>query len=267
MQNDQKKGRQKAVIIMPTYNEAETVPLMIDHLTEKTFPAIKNWEMEILIVDSNSPDGTAELVQKIMGTHPNVHLLKEQVREGLGAAYVKGFKYSIEKLKADVIFEFDADFQHPPETIPVMLKKIEEGYDYVLGSRMIAGGSDSENRKILRRALTVYGALVARLLLFFPYSHFYKITDPTTGLKATRVKGFANRLNLDPDHLFSKKFGYKLQLLSETIYLGAKYTEIPLQFRRRLAGSSKFVLSTIFETLYACLMTAFTGIFHNSRKV
>jgi dolichol-phosphate mannosyltransferase len=84
---------------------------------------------------------------------------------------------------------------------------------------------------------------------------FWQVTDTTTGLKATRVKGFMNKLNLDPNHLHSKKFGYKIQLLSETLHLGAKYKEIPLAFDDRYAGVSKFESTTMFEVLLACIKT------------
>ncbi|MFA5750238.1 MAG: glycosyltransferase, partial [Candidatus Shapirobacteria bacterium] len=131
------------VIVIPTYNEADNIGRMIEYLNTKTFVDIKNkinyltddWQMKILVVDGNSPDGTGKVVEKEAKKYDNTFLLTETSKDGIGAAYLKGFKYAIDKLNADFVFEFDGDFQHPPETIPVMLKAIEEGYDYVIGSR------------------------------------------------------------------------------------------------------------------------------------
>lgn len=239
---------QTAVIVIPTYNEADNIGRMIEYLTSKTFPYIKakkgslnyDWQMHILVVDGNSPDGTGDVVKKYSDKLKNVHLYTETSKDGIGAAYLKGFKYAKDKLKADFVFEFDGDFQHPPETIPQMLKKMEQGFDYVIGSRKIKGGSNPKGWGFKRVFFSEVGGFTARFMMFFPFKNFFKVTDPTTGLKVTRVKGFIDQMNLDDfDHLLSKSFGYKLQLLFETIKMGAKYTEIPLNFQVRNAGESK----------------------------
>ena len=241
---------QTAVIVIPTYNEAENIGKMIEYLNEKTFPKIENdsagWRMEILVVDGNSPDGTGKVVEKLSQKYKNTHLLTETSKDGIGAAYLKGFRYAIDKLKADFVFEFDADFQHPPETIPVMLKAMEEGYDYVIGSRKIKGGSNPKGWGFKRVFFSEVGGFVARFMMFFPFKNFFRVTDPTTGLKVTRVKGFIDKMNLDwkDGHLLTKSFGYKLQLLFETLKMGAKFKEIPLQFHVRDAGESKIEAKT-----------------------
>jgi len=170
---------------------------------------------------------------------------------GIGSAYVKGFKHAIDKLGADVLIEFDGDFQHPPETIPVMLSEIDGGADYVLGSRKIAGGSNPKGWGFKRVFFSEFGGLVARFVLFFPTKMFFKVTDPTTGLKASRVKGFVEKM--DMDHLYSKKFGYKLEFLYKMIKLGAKVKEIPLKFQIRKEGESKIAPDTakdIFRSVF-----------------
>jgi len=246
--------KQIAVVIIPTYNEAENIGRLTDELCTKTFPSINDWQMKLLIVDGKSPDGTAEVVKKKKDHYVCLHLLEEKQRNGLGAAYLEGFKYAMNILQADVVIEFDGDFQHPPETIGELLEKINGGYDYVVGSRNIPGGSEIE-RGLFRHLLTSFGGFLARFILFFPSSKFWQVTDATTGLKATRVQGFVNELNLNSEHLKSKKFGYKVQLLSETLALNARYAEIPLQFQNRAAGMSKFEMSTIGEILMACMRT------------
>jgi dolichol-phosphate mannosyltransferase len=246
------KSNSTAVIVIPTYNEADNIGEMIDFLNDKTFLDIKNktnglirnWDMKILVVDGNSPDGTGKVVEEKSKKYSNVFLYTETSKDGIGAAYLKGFKYAMDNLKADFIFEFDGDFQHPPETIPLMLREIENGYDYIIGSRKIKGGSNPKGWGFKRLFYSEVGGLVARLIMFFPFKNFWRVTDPTTGLKVTRVNGFADKLDMNFDHLYTKSFGYKLQLLFETLRLGAKYKEIPLNFHVRNAGESKIETNT-----------------------
>ncbi len=238
---------QTAVIVIPTYNEADNIGRMIDHLCTKTFKDIKakkglsqNWTMKILVVDGNSPDGTGKIVEKKAQKYPHVYLYTETSKDGIGAAYLKGFNYAIKKLKADFIFEFDGDYQHPPATIPIILRYLEEGFDHVIGSRKIEGGSNPKGWGFKRLFFSEVGGLAARFIMFFPFKRFWQVTDPTTGLKATRVKGFVDQMDMNYNrHLLTKSFGYKLQLLYEILKMGAKFKEIPLQFKVRNAGQSK----------------------------
>jgi len=248
--------RENAVIVIPTYNEADNIGKMIEYLNSKTFPSLdKKWNMKILVVDDNSPDGTAKIVEDKSKKYDTVFLLKREAKTGLGSAYLDGFKYAMEKLSADYVFEFDADFQHPPETIPSMLEAMDQGYDYVIGSRKIKGGAEPQGRDFMRMMMTELGGFTARFILFFPFKHFWDVTDPTTGLKVTRVKGFADHLDLTYQHLYSRKFGYKVQLLSETLGLGAKFKEVPLKFANREEGQSKFEPDTSKEILLSCIKT------------
>jgi len=242
--------KQIAVVVIPTYNEAETIGKMIDYLFTKTFPPIKNWDCKLLIVDDTSPDGTYKIVQEMQKKYKNLHLYLNPKKMGIGYAYVVGFKRAMKKLAADVIIEFDADFQHPPETIPMMLREIDRGADYVLGSRKVEGGSNPEGWGFKRVFFSEVGGLVARFVLFFPFKKFFQITDPTTGLKASRVKGFVDQM--DMDNLYSLKFGYKLEFLHKMVKLGAKVKEIPLKFGLRKMGESKISPNTakdVFRTV------------------
>ena len=245
------KKKQIAVVVIPTYNEADGIGKMIDHLFKKTFPTVDNWVCKLLIVDDTSPDGTYKIVQKYQKKYDNLHLYLNKEKAGIGGAYVKGFKYAMKELKADAIIEFDADFQHPPKNIPIMLKKIDEGYDYIIGSRKVKGGSNPKGWGFKRVFFSEVGGLVARFVLFFPFKNFFKITDPTTGLKASRVKGFVDKM--DMDNLYSKQFGYKLEFLYQMVGLGAKVTEIPLQFGLRTVGESKISGNTakdVFRSVF-----------------
>ncbi len=254
-----KKRKNLAVVIVPTYNESENIGLLIDVFYERIFPVIDSWDLCILVIDANSPDGTASIVSKKIEEHNDnrIFLKIEENKCGIGAAYITGFSIAKDDLRADAVIEFDADFQHPPETVITLISKLDEGYDYVIGSRKIIGGSEPLGRNKFRRFFTDFGGFVARLILFFPGDGFWHVTDPTTGLKITRVKGALDRLELDQKHLYSRGFGYKVQLLSETIATGARYAEIPLKFENRLAGISKFEISTVADIIVSCIKTRF----------
>jgi dolichol-phosphate mannosyltransferase len=241
------RPRQSAVVIIPTYNEADSICALIDALFEAAAPLAARWEVRVLVVDGDSPDGTAQAVRAASQRHPRLDLLVEAQKAGIGAAYLAGFERAMRLLSADVVVEFDGDFQHPPETLPLMLQAIDEGYDYVLGSRAIAGGSYPPGWSLYRNLLSRGGGFVARVLLFFPGRAFLRVTDPTTGLKATRVRGVLDRVDLA--QIRSKGFGYKLELLYHLVKQGARVKEIPLRFQPRRVGESKITRQTPGEIL------------------
>ncbi len=118
-----------AVIVIPTYNEADSIGKMLEYLFEKTFPSIKDWKMKVLICDDTSPDGTYKVIQSYQKKYKDLDLSLTKQKAGIGGAYVRGFKYAMKELEADVVIEMDADFQHPPEAIPVLLAEIDRGAD------------------------------------------------------------------------------------------------------------------------------------------
>lgn len=229
----------KTVVILPTYNEAENISPLIDILEEE-FKLIPH-PIQILVVDDDSPDGTADIVREKIGQYGNIELLIGQ-KEGLGAAYIRGMKYAMEKMGAEVVIEMDADFQHDPKDIKRLTLAIDQGCDYVLGSRFIAGGSIPKEWSLKRKFLSVLGNLFTRLVL-----GLWQIHDFTTGFKASRVRGFLDRINLD--QVFSKSYAYKIHLLYQMIGLGARVKEVPIQFAPREKGSSKMDLEDFLESL------------------
>jgi dolichol-phosphate mannosyltransferase len=183
--------------------------------------------------------------------YENLFLLVEKQKEGLGAAYLKGFKMGMDELGADVLFEFDGDFQHPPDMIPLMLEQIENGADFVLGSRSVKGGSIPRGWGLKRYLYSVLGRMIIRILLFFPTKNFFRVTDPKTGLRATRVRGFID--HLDSEFRYSKKFGYSLETLYQLVKLNARIVEVPLKFGLRIGGESKLETQTardVFRTAF-----------------
>lgn len=240
-----------AVIVIPTYNEAGSVGTLLKELVRDVLPAV-SWDCRVLVVDGNSPDGTAEIVREVTRECPKVHLIVEEKKEGLGAAYFKGFRHAVEVLNAAAIVEFDGDLQHPPAAIPRLLEELDAGADLVLGSRKREGGSYPRGWSLLRRFFSTVGGLASRILLFFPSKAFREVTDPTTGLKATRVD--ERFLSLDFQSFLSSGFAYKLEMLSRLIRAGARVREIPLQFRLREAGELKLEGQAPWEILRACVL-------------
>ncbi len=231
----------KVVIIIPTYNERKNTGKMIDTLAG-IFAGIKNHDMQLLYVDGNSPDGTADVVKEKQKKYSWLHLLVETKKEGLGRAYAKAMTYAIKELQADYLMEFDSDFQHPPADIPRLVAEIDNGYDYIIGSRYIPGGSIPKTWGFNRKFLSRVGNLVARICLILPGIH-----DVTGGFKLARVKGFMDEF--DFDKLLSKSFAYKIHLLFYMVQKGAKVKEVPFAFGARTAGESKIIKNEMQETL------------------
>ncbi|MFH1565834.1 MAG: glycosyltransferase family 2 protein [bacterium] len=227
-------------IVIPTYNEKDNIGPLIEEL-QNVFKKIKGFNMNVLVVDDNSPDGTSDIVRLKMKKYKNIKLLIGE-KNGLGDAYIRGFKYAMKELKADVVFEMDADFQHNPNDIPRFLEKINEGYDYVLGSRYVKGGSIPKDWGIHRKILSFFGSWFARLVLGAK-----EVKDYTTGYKATRVKGYLDKI--DFSNIISKSFAYKIQLLYEMLCLKAKTIEIPINFAARTKQNSKSSSKEFFESL------------------
>lgn len=229
----------KVVVIIPTYNEKDNIEKLIPLLEEKVFKEVKNSDVEILVADDNSPDGTADVVRGFMKKWKNISLTTGE-KEGLGAAYVRAMKYAMDKMKADAVIEFDADFQHDPEVIPRLIEEAEKGADYVIGSRYIKGGSIPKEWAFYRKFISFFGSLFARIVLFT-----FNIHDMTSGVKLTKTE-YLRRVDLD--NLYSKDYAYKIQILYEVVKLGAKVKEVPVIFSERENGSSKLTRKDLFES-------------------
>lgn len=237
----------KVVIVMPTFNEAENIGPMIDELVGKEFPQITNADMQLLVVDASSPDGTSEVVKEKMKKYQRVHLLTKE-KGGLGADYVAGFKYAKEKLSADAVMEMDADFQHPPRFVKPMVEAYLNGADYVIGSRYIPGGSVPKEWALFRKAVSFFGNLFIRIVLVKP-----KLHDLTTGFRLTKVKGVLDKIDLD--HLMEpRRFAYKVDLLYQSVKNAKKVTEVPLQFAPRTKEQSKFDTKEMISTFKVAII-------------
>ncbi|GIW69559.1 MAG: glycosyl transferase [Patescibacteria group bacterium] len=231
----------KIVVVIPTYNEVENIGRLCDALQQE-FLQRPDHEFHILVVEGNSPDGTAQVVREKMKVYPNVHLLMEKKKAGLGAAYVYGFKEAMNSLQADVIVEMDADFQHDPKDLPRLVDEIGNGYDYVIGSRFARGGSIPKEWAFKRKLFSIGGNMFSKFVL-----GIFNVNDFTSGFKASRVKGFVDHLPLDS--ILSQGFAYKIDLLFRMHRLGAKIKEVPIKFGIRDRGDSKMENNNLMDSL------------------
>lgn len=222
----------KVVIIMPTWNEVGNIMEMVKVLTDEEFPKI-NADMQLLVVDNHSTDGTVEAVEEASKKHANVHIIQQE-KSGLGWAYVTGMRYAMEKLDADAIMEMDADFQHPPRFVKPMVDAFLNGATYVIGSRYIKGGSVPKEWATSRKAVSYFGNLFIRICLLN-----FKIHDLTTGFRLTKVKGVLDHIKLEELHNLDR-FSHKVDLLYQSLKLSKNTVEVPLEFASRTREKSKF---------------------------
>jgi dolichol-phosphate mannosyltransferase len=230
-----------AVIVLPTYNEAGNIEKVVTQIFEiaKGKP---NWDIQILVNDSSSKDGTADIVKKLQKTHKKLHLL-ETKKEGLGKAYTQGFRYAVEKLNAFVVMEMDADQQAEPKEIPNYLSEIEKGADFVTGTRYSKGGSIPSNWGFHRKFLSVVGNWIIRL-------GFMKlaVSDWTLGYRA--IKAWVIK---DADAHMENYLGYVFQiaLLDYAIKKNAIIREVPIHFQERTSGESKISYGSYILDIFA----------------
>ena len=231
----------KIVVVIPTYNERQNIAATIDGI-EAIIPKLgQGHQLEILVIDDNSPDETAEAVKDKGRQYGNVKLLPNQDKQGLGAAYIKAFKYAMAKLGAEAVFEYDADGSHQPQYLPGMIKELANGADVVVGSRYVPGGSMPDNWGWNRKLVSYFGNFIARSVLWT-----WQYKDITSGFRLTRTK-WLNQVDLD--NLLSKQFAYKIHLYYALHRLGAKIVEFPIDFIDRSKGKSKFPRNNILDSL------------------
>ncbi len=240
-----------AVVVMPTFNEAGNVRWLVPRVLDVLEGA--GWRVLVLIVDDNSPDGTAEVAEGIARSRGGVEVLRRPGKLGIGSAYVDGFRRVLEEHDwAEYVCEMDADGSHPPRTLLEMLEAAEEsGADVVVGSRYIPGGEWVE--KSLKRIIISRGAnLLARIATGM------HVRDATSGFRVIR----ANALRKIMDKLTELKSGYvfQVQLLYELYRSGCRIIEYPLKFMPRRSGVSKLGGGEITAYASWCLKTMFRRI-------
>jgi dolichol-phosphate mannosyltransferase len=220
----------RVLVVIPTYNEADNV----EPIVKRTRTAVP--EVDVLIADDNSPDGTGELADKLAAADDQVHVLHRPGKQGLGMAYRAGFAWAIEH-GFDVICEMDADGSHQPEQLPDLLRALREA-DLVIGTRWIPGGR-VENWSPLRKVWSRCSNFYARLILGIP------LHDATGGFRAfrrTTLEGVAL------DDVESQGYCFQIDLAWRAIRAGYFVDEVPIVFRERERGASKMDLKVMFES-------------------
>ena len=226
-------------LILPTYNERENVKTLVAAI-EGVFKNLDHYVLTIIVVDDNSPDGTAQVVRDLAREYKNITLLSKK-KEGLGAAYIFGINYALKHLDPDIFIQIDADWQHNPLLLPDFFKKMETGCDMVIGSRYISGGSIPGNWGLHRKIYSIVGNTVVRFGLGRLSPH-----DWTSGYRMYGRQVFEKVKNgLD------KYSGYTFQVafLNKTMLAGFKVGEVPLQFADRVHGKSKIAPLSYIKNL------------------
>ena len=231
--NDRKiNGENKALIIFPTYNERENIEKIV-HAVLPLDPRIN-----VLIVDDNSPDGTGEIADRMSAENERVNVLHRTAKEGLGRAYIAGFKWALER-QFDYIFEMDADFSHSPQYLRDFLREIEE-YDLVIGSRYISG-VNVINWPMGRLLLSYYANVYTRIVTGLP------LRDGTGGFKCFRRKVLET---IDLDAVRSNGYAFQIELSMRAWKKGFRLKEIPIIFTDRVHGTSKMSKRIVREAIW-----------------
>lgn len=232
----------KFLVVIPTYNEIENIRSLL--------PAVLavSPELEILVVDDSSPDGTAKAVEQIGATEKRVHLLLRAKKEGLGRAYIAGFQWGIAK-GYDAIIEMDADFSHRPEDLGKILQSLRNGKDFAVGSRYVPGGA-TVNWGLSRKLISRGGSFYARTILGFP------LRDWTGGFNGwTR----ATLAKIELSKVLSNGYSFQIELKYRALKAGCKGEEIPIVFEDRRVGQSKMSGKIVLEAFRRVWLFRFGG--------
>ncbi|HEV7639638.1 MAG TPA: polyprenol monophosphomannose synthase [Gaiellaceae bacterium] len=224
----------RATVCLPTYNERENLPRMVDALR-----GVLREGDRVLVIDDNSPDGTGAIADALAAEHPFVDVLHRQEKEGLGRAYVAGFHRALGD-GAELVLEMDCDFSHDPADVARLIEAAENGADLVLGSRYVPGGSTRNwglARRLISRGGSVYTALFLRM----------GVKDPTGGFKCFR-RPVLERLDLDA--ITPRGYAFQIETTYRVKQAGFTVVEIPITFVDREVGQSKMSRSVVLEAIW-----------------
>jgi dolichol-phosphate mannosyltransferase len=228
-------------LILPTYNEAPNIEALVASV-RNVLPSSRR----ILIVDDSSPDGTGEIADRLAAEHEDIEVLHRPVKQGLGPAYLAGFRRALDG-GADLVLEMDSDFSHDPAYLPRLLDAARNA-DLVLGSRYVPGGGVSEWGP-LRRAISRGGSAYARVVLGVP------IRDLTGGFKCFRREVLEA---IDLDSVDSRGYAFQVETTYRAIRAGFRVVEVPIVFRERRVGASKMSRAIIAEAVWRVPTLRFT---------
>lgn len=245
----------KIWVVLPTYNEAENLPLMVHTLLHlkierqpqlatsshrATPPTCDCSSISTLVVDDNSPDGTGKLADRLALEHPaQLHVIHRPGKLGLGSAYLQGFTFALDH-GADVVVEMDADFSHSPSDLPSMIALLKE-YDVVVGSRWCPGGRLDEKWELWRYLLSKYANVYARLATGL------HVRDTTAGFKVFRAEALRR---VPYQRMRSNGYAFQIEMATACQRAGLRVTEFPIYFEERVRGRSKMTVGIILDAVW-----------------
>ena len=224
---------ERALVIIPTYNEMNNLQLIVPQVLEQ------DHRLEVLVVDDNSPDGTGRVADEIAGRNPRVHVLHRPEKQGLGTAYLAGFRWALER-DYFCVLEMDADFSHDPKHLPQFLAAIEDA-DLVLGSRYLGGRVTVVNWPMPRLLLSYFANIYARIVTGV------RLGDATGGFKCFRRRVLQG---IDLDLVRSNGYAFQIEMSARAARRGFRIVEIPIVFVDRTDGVSKMSRAIVWEAVW-----------------
>jgi len=238
------------IVIIPTYKEKENIEAIIKSISSL------NTSFDILIIDDNSPDGTAGIVKNMQLTFPNLHIVERPGKMGLGTAYVAGFKWALEN-GYDYIYEMDADFSHDPRDLERLFKACkDEGADVAIGSRYISG-VNVVNWPLARVIMSYTASIYVRIITGM------RVMDTTAGFMCYKREVLEN---IKPEHIRSVGYGFQIEMKFSAWKLGYKIVEVPIVFTDRKLGASKMTGGIFNEALWGVLKMKGRSMFTKYQK-
>lgn len=223
----------RVLVIIPTYNEAENLPRIVPRVLEQCEG------IDVLVVDDASPDGTGDIADRLAEEDPRVRVLHRPGKEGLGRAYLAGFRMGLEE-GYDVIFEMDADFSHPPDSLPGLIAKLD-GADVVIGSRYVEGRVTVVNWPMSRLLISYFGSIYARAITGMP------VRDGTGGFNGWKREVLEE---VDLERVQSNGYAFQIELKFRAWKAGFRLVESPILFTERDTGSSKMSKRIVREAVW-----------------
>lgn len=223
----------RILVIIPTYDEAENLPRIVPRVLEQ------DARIDVLVVDDASPDGTGEIADRLAEAEPRIHVLHRQGKEGLGRAYLAGFRYGLEH-GYDILFEMDADFSHPPDALPGLIEKFQDA-DVVIGSRYVDGRVTVVNWPMSRLLISYFGSRYARIITGMP------VRDGTGGFNGWKREVLER---VDLDRVQSNGYAFQIELKFRAFRAGFRLVESPILFTERDTGESKMSKRIVREAVW-----------------
>ncbi|MGD9401926.1 MAG: polyprenol monophosphomannose synthase [bacterium] len=232
----------RTIVVIPTYNEKQNIEIVLERVLGA------GPDIEVVVVDDNSPDGTADLVTRAAAGNPRLHLIRREGKQGLGTAYIAGFKYAL-KAGATLVMQMDADLSHDPRYIPDMLEAVRS-HDLVIGSRYIKG-VNVINWPMERLILSYMANVYTRVITAMP------VHDATGGFKCFRREVLEA---IELDEVISDGYCFQIEMNFRAWRRGFRIKEVPIVFVDRHSGTSKMSKRIIWEAIYKVWVLRFKGL-------